>query len=221
MSDITISLLGIYNNQPEILDENHLILPEGVDRDILLPMLLTETAELEILYPEPTTLGTVIMAWSRARNPSWARMLEALNEEYNPLHNYDRHEQETGSDTGTVGHAGTDTDTGTVTDQGSGQSSGTDTGAVTGYNSNTFGDADKRSTAGSSSTQGTQTRDLSRGHSDTETRNLANSRNLHVYGNIGVTTSAQMLAGELEIRGTDIYHIITREFKKYFCILIY
>ena len=101
MSDLTLSLLGLYNQDPEILDQDHLILPEGVDREVLLPMILSETAELEVIYPNPDTLKIVMAAWSTARSPSWERMLETLLEAYDPLYNYDRTETETGSNTGT------------------------------------------------------------------------------------------------------------------------
>ena len=43
----------------------------------------------------------------------------------------------------------------------------------------------------------------------------------HLYGNIGVTTSAQMIANELEIRKQDLISIIVREFKENFCIMVY
>ena len=48
-----------------------------------------------------------------------------------------------------------------------------------------------------------------------------NKHNAHLYGNIGVTTSAQMLEGELEIRKQDLISIIVREFKENFCIMVY
>lgn len=48
-----------------------------------------------------------------------------------------------------------------------------------------------------------------------------NKHTAHLYGNIGVTTSAQMLDGELEIRKQDLISIIVREFKENFCIMVY
>ena len=48
-----------------------------------------------------------------------------------------------------------------------------------------------------------------------------NKHTAHLYGNIGVTTSAQMLEGELEIRKQDLISIIVREFKENFCIMVY
>lgn len=207
MSDITLSLLGIYNQRPDILDNFRL--PTGVSTDVLFPLLLSETAELEILYPEPDTLKTVVGAWSAARLASWEKMQTALTKVYDPLSNYDRTEIESATDTGTIK---TDDD---IADTGTGSSSLTNVGDVTGYNSNTFTDATKQTSTGSNSSSASRERD------NLETRNLARSRNLHAYGNIGVTTNAEMLAGELDIRKTDIYRIICDEFTNYFCLLIY
>ena len=63
-------------------------------------------------------------------------------------------------------------------------------------------------------------------HDRQETTGTANSardnkHNAHLYGNIGVTTSAEMLAGELTIRKQDLISIIVREFKENFCIMVY
>lgn len=48
-----------------------------------------------------------------------------------------------------------------------------------------------------------------------------NKHNAHLYGNVGVTTSAEMLDGELKIRKQDLISIIVREFKENFCIMVY
>lgn len=72
---------------------------------------------------------------------------------------------------------------------------------VNGYN----GDAerDRQNTSGSSNTK------------------RGNKHTAHLYGNIGVTTSSEMLEGELEIRKQDLISIIVREFKENFCIMVY
>ena len=61
-------------------------------------------------------------------------------------------------------------------------------------------------------------RQKTNGRSETK---RGNKHNAHLYGNIGVTTSAQMLEGELEIRKQDLISIIVREFKENFCIMVY
>ena len=87
----SMSILGMYRYDPTILDA--VTLPEGVDREEFTNRLLATLAELEVLYPEPETLKTAERAWSYARQQSWLRMQRALSEDYNPLHNYDRHEE--------------------------------------------------------------------------------------------------------------------------------
>lgn len=231
MSDITLSLLGMYNQMqretgagPTFLDSGVFMLPESFtsdDRFHLAQLILSETAELEPVYPDPATMVTVVKAWSTARVPAWERILTALEEEYNPIHNYDRTELETETDTGTRTTADTGTvtnaDTGTVNDT----TGSTVTGQVTGFNSATFAD-DKKTT--SSGTVGS-TRNLqnleTRNTQNQETRNLTHGRQLHVYGNIGVTTAAQMITGELDIRKLDIFRIIADEFTRYFCLMVY
>ena len=94
------------------------------------------------------------------------------------------------------------TDTGTS----SGTGSNTNTHKVTGYNSGTLvnqnQDEDYASSTGSSSLQ---------------TYHTSN-----VHGNIGVTTSQEMLRQELEIApDTDIYAYIVKSFKNRFCLMVY
>ena len=48
-----------------------------------------------------------------------------------------------------------------------------------------------------------------------------NKRTGRAYGNIGVTTTQQMIEEERRVSEFDIDHIIINEFKKAFCLLIY
>ena len=57
-----------------------------------------------------------------------------------------------------------------------------------------------------------------------EAKSSANSRGRRSgrsYGNIGVTTTQQMIEEERRISEFDIDHVIIQEFKKTFCLLIY
>lgn len=83
------------------------------------------------------------------------------------------------------------------------QSSGSVLNKVNGYNTPTLTDSAKAETTDSTSGSGT------------------NTHTGRVHGNIGVTTNQQMIQAELELRKTDIYEIITREFIEKFCILVY
>ena len=50
----------------------------------------------------------------------------------------------------------------------------------------------------------------------------SSTRTGRTYGNIGVTTSQQMLESEITLRARyNIYNIIVRDFKERFCLLVY
>ena len=44
---------------------------------------------------------------------------------------------------------------------------------------------------------------------------------VHAHGNIGVTTNQRMITEEIELRKTDIYAIIVRDFKSMFTLQLY
>ena len=85
-----LSLLGLYRYDPSILDE--LVLPDAVDRSDLIDNLLVETAELEIIYPEPEIMRQIIGSWSRARLTVWNRVALVLTKNYDPFINITRDE---------------------------------------------------------------------------------------------------------------------------------
>lgn len=96
-----------------------------------------------------------------------------------------------------------------ITDVSHGTSEGTSTGReenkVSAYNTSTY------SPSGETTNNGTAT-----SSSDGSTTHTA-----HIHGNIGVTTSAQMLSGELDVREYDIYKRIAQLFEKEFLVQVY
>lgn len=188
-----LTLLGLYNWDESILDG--LTLPDGIDRETLKTNLLAETAELELLYQDPNIMKVLITAWARSMQRPWERMLLALNEEYNPLHNYDRTEE--WEDTGETNSNTTSAGTGSTVRKNAGWNPGAglaDSGQ------------DTTNTTGTEAYEG-------------ESRNLRKGR---AYGNIGVTTSAAMLKEEVDTRQKyNIYDIIVADFKSRFCLMVY
>lgn len=83
---------------------------------------------------------------------------------------------------------------------------------------NSIGNANSVNTVNGYNGDAEHDRQKTEGKSETK---RGNKHNAHLYGNIGVTTSAQMLEGELEIRKQDLISIIVREFKEAFCIMVY
>lgn len=82
------------------------------------------------------------------------------------------------------------------------RSSGETTGQVSAFNTNSFQNASKNNASG------------------TDTGTITRER--REYGNIGVTTSTQMLTEEMEFRSRyNVYNIIVEDFKSRFCVLVY
>lgn len=192
----TMSLLGLYNWDSSILDG--LTVPAGVDKSVVINNLLRECAELEILYPQPETLKFFVAEWSKERLPVWNRLAATLKYNYDPISNYDRREE------------WTDEDEEEREEQSSGSSSGESATQTAGFNSSgaDVPDGQSESTAESSG----------------ETQSSASRKGKRVgraYGNIGVTTTQQMIEQERKISEFDIDHVIIDEFRHTFCLLIY
>ena len=192
----TMSLLGLYNWNSTILDG--LTAPDDVDKSVLINNLLRECAELEILYPQPETLKFFVGEWSKERLPIWNRLAATLKYEYDPISNYDRHEE------------WTDEDEEDRREQSSGSSSGEGTTQTAGFNSS-GANVPESQTESSAESSGEMQSSASR----------TNKRHGRAYGNIGVTTTQQMIEEERRISEFDIVHVIIQEFKKTFCLLIY
>lgn len=88
-----LSLMGIYKYDPTIFDDMQL--PAEIDKETFFANLLTETAELEIIYPDTEILKQMIGYWSARRLHSWERIAEVLYAEYDPFINIKRDEVRT------------------------------------------------------------------------------------------------------------------------------
>lgn len=227
MNGALLSLMAMYNFDDSIFDR--LYIPEGLDKDVLCDNLLMETAEFELLYADFDFLKAAIGRWSTKQLPVWEKLYNTLLLEYNPLENYDRQETWSDSAEGTNSthtesagsQAGSTADTGSRTDS----STGSDTLTVAGYNTNDLTNREKNDTINSVESHDTREINTQMEHSDEAN---ANGQNTHesqhtgrVHGNIGVTTSQQMLEAEREVVKFNVYDYIINDFKNRFCLLIY
>lgn len=114
---VNLSPLGLYNWDNTIFDL--MSIPEELDKDTLVDNLLAETAELEVLYPNPIVFKNLVGVWSNKQLDIWNRLYATTQYEYNPIENYNRYEEGSDSGTGTTTHSGTDTTTDTTTHGGS------------------------------------------------------------------------------------------------------
>lgn len=136
---MNISIFGMYQYDPTLFDD--MSLPTQLDHDTLVYNLVSELAEMEVLYPSPDFLKQAITFWSAKRLNSWQKMADVLTEDYDPFVNIKRDEVRTivqdrdlkGTSTGTntqktnAFNSGTGTERETIAADGE----TTDTGTVT------------------------------------------------------------------------------------------
>ena len=235
----TMSILGLYTYDNTLFDL--MCWPNEFtqdDKQATINNILMEGAELEILYPDVPFMKSAIAAWSYKEKPVWQRIHTASRLEYNPIENYRRNEtesietskteQHSGNDT--TSHTGTESSTSSNTNTTTGSDSGTIDHKVTGYDSNTLVQQSQDSTTGTSSSQDTQSGNSAVTHNTQDQLTHGeqiqhtgdDARTLLAYGNIGVTTSQEMLSQELDIAPKlNTISAIVDSFIKRFCILVY
>lgn len=202
MSSAKITLIGFYNYDDTLFD--NLTVPTGLDKETLVNNILLRGGEFEVLYANPTFLKSAIGVWSKKWQRTMQKWYDALQVQYRPLENYNRVEETTDTPTGKVKN---------VTDVGAATGNQTTTSKVSAY------DSDAEVNAGSTIVTDTMAR------STTNTQSFEDSyhttHHSEISGNIGVTTSQQMLQSELDIQSWNLYEHITDVFLEEFIIPVY
>lgn len=226
-----VSLLGLKRMNDGILSE--LVVPDGVDVEIVKDNLLAETAELEVIYPDAIFLQAMIGRWSAKELPIWERLYKTTLLEYNPIENYDRMEEWTeaedtkkNTEADATGTSTTDTD-GTSTRQSNTDGFINDQKYVSAYNETDFTPTERDNNTQSETNESTQ-KDVGTVAFKTSAENTTDetgNRNLlrkgRAHGNIGVTTSQEMLEAERDVALYNIIDVIINSFKNRFCLQVY
>ena len=191
MASATLTLMGLYNYDNTIFDG--LTLPEGIEKSTLVANILLRSGDFECIYPDPDFLKSAITLWGKKWQRTFIRWIDALNIDYDPLENYNRYEHWT--------------DAGEASGESDGTSGSTNTGKTSAYDQADFSNHDQTVIDASD-------------HTETSSSN-ASEHDGRIHGNIGVTTSQQMLLSELDLGYWNIYEKITDVFLTEFVLPIY
>ena len=208
-----LSIMGMYDYDDSIFDG--LELPTYTDvehqtvytinKDKLIQNILLNCAELEVIYPDITTMKLAIGVWSAAEFRTWEKLFATTMIAYNPIWNVDATVDHTnriaGSDNRSIARYNTVTP------------NTTSEHSVQGFNSNTWASADKDVMTGSVQDNGSVTDDSTDDH--TETYNERRT------GNIGVTSTQSMIEQERNVAEFSMINYITQAFKVRFCLMVY
>lgn len=223
----TLSILGLYQREPTLFDE--LELPGSMNKDVLIDNILYEAATLEAYYPDPNFMKFMIGHWSLMNQSVWQKLYDTTVLEYNPIFNYDRTEEWSENEqmldkrtlTGTERETSTDNSSGEIRSSGTVQSELN----VSGYNESSYVPSEQTIETPDTLTSNTSETDriVSIDKNDTENmdRKRDNIRTGRAFGNIGVTTTQQMIQQERETVLFNMYKVITDSFIERFCLMIY
>ena len=203
-----LSILGLYTAEPTLFD--NMVLPEGLDKETVIDAIIQDCQELEVLYTSPYAMKLMIGIWSRREQTTFERIYRAEQAEYNPIENYDRHQ----TDTRETQHSGNDVSSGSSQDTAS--VNNTNLHKYAAFDSGSLEDQTQDTQTGTSI--GNQTAQNTFTHGE----KIGDTFTSYIHGNIGVTTSQQMLESELELAPKiNTINYVVNSFKMRFCILVY
>lgn len=229
MANYTMTIAGLYNWDDTLFDA--MDFPKNADKQNFIDSLILSYGSCEPLYPDLDFMkNSAIPAWSRKWKNSIEKVYDLLEKlEYNPVENYDRQENWTDSPniTRETQLSGTDSNKQTAGQGSTTKQTGTDTNEqkVSAFNSSGYDPSEQDIMTYGNQTQittsGSNTNEFSYGRKDvnTEKGNIEHSGRIH--GNIGVTTTQQMMESEMSLRKQSFIDYCTGLFANDLLLLVY
>ena len=208
---------------PDLFSE--LVLPAGMVAESVINCILTIHGRAPLDHFDPNYMRKAIGVWSRRRKPIWEKLLETTQFEYDPISNYDRKEEYEDKHTSTDKKESTSSLKSDVTNTVVG---------VSGYSENTENQVsadnvsgyspDSKRMGSSSEKSNTTTTDAGTGTTsgkDVTEHQEEIKHTAHLYGNIGVTTTQQMIDEERKIVNYSVEEVIADDYREQFCLDFY
>ena len=200
MAQPTLSIAGLYKFNEHLFDDMYI--PESLDRDTVVASIIMETEGLEALYVDVPFMMDAIKYWSITMRHKWDKLVASMNFEYNPIWNKD------GVRTHTEEENKSSERDETVADS-------------TASTSNNFG-AGFNTTSGLTNRERDTVQNSGQVKTDDDLKESTKRESKDVeQGNIGVTSTQQLIKEEREVADINIYSIIAKDFKHKFCIQVY
>lgn len=212
---------------------SNMVLPEGVDRDLVIETILEKYGMQALVRPDPSYMKKHIGVWSRRKLWTWTKLYNTLNLEYNPIDNTDKYEDYTDTRTterttsGETASTSGGTDSRTENETTRGTRNETAEHDVSAENASDY-QADSRDTTRGTNedtrentARGTTSLNSSGTNSETENYTDTFKHTLHTHGNIGVTTTQQMIESERESVRYNLVEEIAADYQAAFCLDIY
>ena len=216
-------LLDLLYYDDTIMD--NFTVPDGIDRRLALDTIYQRCGLTPLYHPDPAWLKFYVGRWCSKNAKTWEELYKTTIQDYNPIYNYDRTEETTDTRSGTRKLS---EDTSSNTEQ-NGDTSVTDTSSdssehtLSADNSDSYepGYKDVSSRQDTQASESSNRVDVTGDRAVDETTGETYSHKLRAYGNIGVTTTQEMLEAQRKVVRYNIYNEIADSFKEEFCLYIY
>lgn len=221
----SVSFMGLYSYDPTIFDKVQL--PAGIDRETLLNNLMTETAELEVLQPDPVIIKTVLGWFSRKRLPQWQRVARAYGLDYRMDADTDltitRTPDLQRDETRTPNLEYSETRTPDLTTVGENNGADTSTIRRAGFNSENLETSEQTTTelgtGNSIHSSGTEQTDRTETGSERRQATETGTDSTETVGRRQPVPD--LIARELELAKSDVMEYIITDIRRNFCLLVY
>lgn len=212
---------------------SNMVLPDGVDRDLVIETILEKYGMQALVRPDPSYMKKHIGVWSRRKLWTWTKLYDTLNLKYNPIDNTDKYEDYTDERTterttaGETASTSGGTDSRTENETTSGTRNETADHDVSAENASYYQPDSRDATRGSNedsrenTARGTTSLTSNGTNSETENYTDTFTHTLHTHGNIGVTTTQQMIEAERESVRYNLVEEIAADYQAAFCLDIY
>lgn len=219
----TTGLLDLLYYDDTIMDS--FTVPDGIDRQLALDTIYQRCGLTPLYHPDPAWLKFYVGRWCSKNAKTWEELYKTTIQDYNPIYNYDRTEETTDTRSGTRKLS---EDTSSNTKQ-NGDTSVTDTSSdssehtISADNSDSYepGYKDVSSRQDTQTSESSNHVDVTGDRAVDETTDETYLHKLRAYGNIGVTTTQEMLEAQRKVVRYNIYNEIADSFKEEFCLYIY
>lgn len=177
---------------------DNMVLPDDVELADVADHIIMKYGDAPLFSPDPSVVKYYIGRWSARRLPLWERYKAAIEADYDPIENYNRIEDTTHTTTPAVKYT-TETEPGSTVER-----------FISADNSSTYVPDNKETGSGKDTVTQSTTGYDTFGIDST------------IHGNIGVTTSQQMLTSELDlIPRLDLIDYIADDWHSEFNLMIY
>lgn len=214
----TLNFFDILAIRPNFFDDAEI--DERLNKEDIKMAILERCGTLLPLYSNSTMFKEFSDSFFRQRKLTISKLIDTTEIKYDPIANYDRTEEMTRNYTESKeNQSGTATTTETSGTENNNGTSGKET-RVSAYDAESYQPKDKEDTIFVENTSSARTAKSGTKTNDKGTNTIEEKMQNRTKGNIGVTTTQQMIEAERRVRQFTVYKWIAIEFEQNFFICV-